>query len=71
MWSMRVCAQRARTRVNCVELHHVDLREVCLPRSAHLPGLTSSQRVRGPNPLSATLAVTLAGSESSQFSGLM
>jgi len=40
--------------VSCGELHHGDLRKVCLPRSATWPGLTGSQRVRGSNPLSST-----------------
>ena len=53
--------------VNCVELHRRDLREVCFPRSARSPNLTGSQRVRGSNPLSSTLAMTVARIEFLQF----
>jgi len=44
--------------VNCVELHHGDLREVRLPRSARLPGLTGSQRVihEGAGPVKSGLS---------------
>ena len=31
--------------LDCVELHRRDLREVCFPRSAHLPGLTGRYKV--------------------------
>ena len=61
--------------MNCAELHRRDLGKVRFRRSQHLPGLTGSQRVRGSNPLSSTLAVTSARSGSSQvnaaFIGLL
>jgi len=46
-----------------LELHRHGLREACFPRSAHLPGLTGSERVRGSNPLSSTLATPTAFGE--------
>jgi hypothetical protein len=43
--------QQARTAFNCTT---ATCARVCFCRSAHLPGLTGSQRVRGSNPLSST-----------------
>src|SRR5215213_8267181 len=66
-WSTRLTS----TGPNSVELHHRDPHEACFPRSARLPGLTGSQRVRGSNPLSSTLAMTVARIEFPQVKVLL